>query len=408
MINTERIRQDFPLLQRPLPNGKLPVYFDNAATTQRPLPVLQATENYILTRNGNPHRGAHYLATAASQAYDGARERIARSIGAQPEEVIFTRNATESLNLVAACYGAEQVRAGDNIVITVAEHHANLVPWQRVARRNGAELRYMYLTEDGHFRQEDFAKIDARTKIVGFAQVSNVLGMYVPVAELTRRAHAVGAKVVLDGAQSAPHMAINVRELDCDFFAFSGHKMLAAQGIGVLYGRRELLEAMPPFLLGGDMIEYVREQDTTFNEVPHKFEAGTPNAEGAVSLAAAFDYLETVGWDEIAAHEAVLTEMALAGLQRLPYVRLLGSTDPREKYGVIAFLVEGVHPHDVATILDSYGIAVRSGHHCAQPLGAFYDAPASTRLSFYLYNTEEEVEYFLKTLPNVRKLMGLA
>jgi len=297
-------------------------------------------------RNGNPHRGSHILAIEASEDYENARDRVVEFINARErEEVVFTRNSTESMNLIAHSYGLHNVKKGDKIVITVAEHHANLVTWQYVAEQTGATLEYMYLDEHGHLKDGEINKIDENTKIVAFAHVSNVLGMEFPVKELTEKAHSVGAVVVLDGAQSTPHKKIDVQELDCDFFVFSGHKMCASQGIGVLYGKRELLEAMPPFLLGGDMIEYVKEQTATFNELPYKFEAGTPT-------------------------------------------------------------VDDVHPHDVATILDSKGICVRSGHHCAQPLGAFYNVSASTRLSMYLYTRKEDLDAFLEVLKTVRSVMG--
>lgn len=400
------VRNDFPLLQRKF-DPRL-VYFDNAATTQHPQCVLDAVRKYETEANGNPHRGAHYLATAASTAYESARKAVADFIGAgEAAEVVFTRNATESLNLVARSYGETHLTKGDNIVITIAEHHANLVPWQRVAARTGAELRYIYIDQQGYFAERDFSKIDYRTKIVAFSEISNVLGMKVPVERLVDLAHKAGAVVVLDGAQSAPHIPVNVQSLDCDFFTFSGHKMLSLQGIGVLYGKRELLEDMEPFNLGGDMIEYVREQSTTFNTLPFKFEAGTPNVVGAVSLEAAIHYLQDIGWNQITAHESELTRELLSGLANFPYVRLIGSADPMDKYGVVTFLIDDVHPHDVATILDGYGIAIRSGHHCAQPLGAYLQAPASNRISFYVYNTLEEVHYFLNVLPEVRKKMGL-
>lgn len=406
MMDLESIRKDFPILQTKVGEEPL-IYFDNAATTQRPRQVMEVVEKYVFAQHGNPHRGAHRLAQTASLAYDGAREVVARFINAaSSDEIIFTRNATESLNLIARSYGETHLKDGDKIVITIAEHHANLVTWQRVARVTGATLKYIYLTEDGHFDPSDFAKIDKTTKIVAFGHASNVLGMHVPVQEMIQRAHAVGAVVVLDGAQAAPHFAVDVQALDCDFYVFSGHKMLASQGIGVLYGKRALLDDMEPFNLGGDMIEYVQEQTTTFNTLPFKFEAGTQNVEGAVSLAAAIKYLEAIGWDAIVAHEKKLTEMALAGLCEMPFVKIIGTTNPAEKHGVITFLVDGVHPHDVATILDHYGIAVRSGHHCAQPLGAYLYAPATNRASFYIYNTEAEVARFLEVLPLVRKQMG--
>ena len=406
MKSIETVRTDFPLLSREF-SPRL-VYFDNAATTQHPQAVLDAVLRYEQTANGNPHRGAHYLAAAASAAYESARQEAASFIGAgEAAEVVFTRNATEGLNLIARSYGETHLGKGDNIVITIAEHHANLVTWQRVAARTGAELRYIYIDAQGHFREEDFAKIDAHTKIVAFGHISNVLGMKVPARRLIDMAHAVGAVAVLDGAQSAPHIPVDVKELDCDFFVFSGHKMLAMQGIGVMYGKRALLEEMEPFNLGGDMIEYVQEQKTTFNVLPFKFEAGTPNVVGAVSLAAAIRYLGDISWAQITAHEERLTRVLLAGLKEYPYVHLIGSEKPEEKYGVVTFQIDEVHPHDVATILDSYGVAIRSGHHCAQPLGAYVKAPASNRVSFYVYNTVEEVEYFLEVLPQVRKQMGL-
>lgn len=403
----KNICDDFPVFRNQSPDVPKLIYFDNAATTQKPDYVLQAWQRYNSSSHGNPHRGAHRLATAASEAYEGARDTVADFIGAKREEVIFTRSTTESLNLVARSYAEPRLQPGDKIVITIAEHHANLVTWQRVAQRTGAVLEYIYIDEDGHFCEADMAKIDARTKIVAFAQVSNVLGMKVPVREFIERAHAHGAVVVLDGAQSVPHMAVDVKELDCDFFAFSGHKMMASTGIGVLYGKERLLAEMEPFNLGGDMIEYVQEQETTFNTLPYRFEAGTPNVEGAVSLQAAIEYIRSIGLTAIGEHEARLTRLALEGMKEIPHIHLIGSHDPEEKYGVITFLVEGVHPHDVATILDHYGIAIRSGHHCAQPLGAFLRAPASNRVSFYLYNTEEEVRYFLSVLPKVRERMGL-
>ncbi len=405
-INT--IRKDFPIFQNQDSDLPTLIYFDNAATSQKPQSVLDAICHYNKTANGNPHRGAHRLATAASEVYENARRKVAEFINADSmEEIIFTRNATESVNLIARSYGETHLQQGDKIVITIAEHHANLVPWQRVAERTGALLEYIYIDENGYFREEDFTKIDSRTKIVAFGHVSNVLGMKVPVERLTTLAHKQGAIVVLDGAQSAPHIALDMQDLDCDFFVFSGHKMLASQGIGVLYGKKNLLAEMEPFNLGGDMIEYVREQDTTFNELPYRFEAGTPNVEGAVSLQAAIKYLQEIGFDKIHEHEKRLTAKALNGLKQFPYVRIIGTENPADKYGVITFTIDDVHPHDVATILDSYGIAIRSGHHCAQPLGAFVKAPASNRISFYLYNTEEEVDYFLSVLPEVRKMMGL-
>lgn len=398
--------KDFPILNQ-THNGHRLVYLDSGATTQIPQAVMDALETHLKKHNGNPHRGAHILAVEASEAYESTRDTVQRFINAkQREEIVFTRNTTESLNLIAFSYGMNHVKKGDKIVITIAEHHANLVTWQRVAERTGATLEYMYLDEVGHLLPGEMDKIDATTKIVAFAHVSNVLGMEFPVDELIRRAHEVGAVVVLDGAQSTPHKKIDVQALDCDFFVFSGHKMCASQGIGVMYGKRHLLEDMPPFLLGGDMIEYVQEQSTTYNEVPYKFEAGTPNAHGAVMLKAAIEYLESYGMDEIQAYEHELVEYLLPKMTAIPHIHLLGSADPAEKHGVVAFTVDDVHPHDVATIMDSYGVCVRSGHHCAQPLGAYYKVPASSRLSMYIYTRKEDLDAFLEALKKVRPTMG--
>lgn len=400
------VRNDFPILTK-RHNGHQLVYLDNAATTQKPRQVIQAVVDFLENHNGNPHRGAHILSVEASEAYDQAREAVRRFINARScEEVIFVRNATEGMNLIARSYGETHLQKGDKIVIPISEHHANLVTWQRVCRVTGAELVYMYLDETGHFTEEDLAKIDTSVKIVAFAGISNVLGMKVPAEKIIERAHAAGAVVVYDGAQAVPHMKVDVQALDCDFMVFSGHKMLGSAGTGVVYGKKDLLNDMEPFLLGGDMIEYVQEQTTTFNVLPFKFEAGTENVEGAVALRAAIEYLERLGWEAIEAHEHALVVRALEGLKKIPHIRIIGSTDPEEKTGVIAFMIDGVHPHDAATILDSYGIAIRSGHHCAQPFGAHIGAEASNRISFYIYNTIEEVDYFLETLPLVRRQMG--
>ncbi len=398
--------KDFPILQR-THNGHPLVYLDSGATTQVPNAVIDALEKHLKNHNGNPHRGAHVLAVEASEAYETARDTVQRFINAKSrEEIVLTRNTTESLNLIAFSYGTNNVKKGDKIVITIAEHHANLVTWQRVAHVTGATLEYMYLDESGHIKDGEMDKIDEHTKIVAFAHVSNVLGMEFPVAELIKRAHDVGAVVVLDGAQSTPHKKIDVQALDCDFFVFSGHKMCASQGIGVMYGKRHLLEDMPPFLLGGDMIEYVQEQFTSYNEVPYKFEAGTPNAHGAVTLKAAIEYLEQFGMDNIEKYEHELVAYVLPKLTAIPHVHVLGSEKPEEKHGVISFVVDDVHPHDVATIMDSYGVCLRSGHHCAQPLGAYYKVPASSRISMYIYTRKEDLDRFLEALKKVRPTMG--
>lgn len=406
MKSLHNIYKDFPILNR-MHGGRRIVYLDSGATAQKPQAVIDAIVNHMSNHNGNPHRGSHILAIEASAAFENTRDRVQKFINAKErEEIIFTRNTTESLNLIANSYGLTHLKENDKIVITVAEHHANLVPWQIVAAKTGAKLEFIYLDEEGYILPGEMDKIDEKTKIVAFAHVSNVLGKAHPVKELVEKAHSVGAVTVVDGAQSVPHMKVDVQALDCDFFVFSGHKMCASQGIGVLYGKRALLEEMSPFLYGGDMIEYVQEQSTTFNEVPYRFEAGTPNADGAVTLHAAIDYLEEIGLDNIETHEAKLIEYVLPKMLEIPHIRVLGPKDPKEKHGVIAFEVEGVHPHDVATILDSKGICVRSGHHCAQPLGAFYNLPATSRMSVYFYNTLEEMDYFLEGLKSVRKVMG--
>lgn len=398
--------KDFPILQR-THNGHPLVYLDSGATTQVPNAVIEALETHLKNHNGNPHRGAHVLAVEASEAYESTRDTVQRFINAKSrEEIVLTRNTTESLNLIAFSYGMNNVKKGDKIVITIAEHHANLVTWQRVAQVTGATLEYMYLDESGHIKEGEMDKIDEHTKIVAFAHVSNVLGMEFPVEELIKRAHAVGAVAVLDGAQSTPHKKIDVQALDCDFFVFSGHKMCASQGIGVMYGKRHLLEDMPPFLLGGDMIEYVQEQFTSYNEVPYKFEAGTPNAHGAVTLKAAIEYLEQFGMDNIEKYEHELVAYVLPKLTAIPHVHVLGSEKPEEKHGVISFVVDDVHPHDVATIMDSQGVCLRSGHHCAQPLGAYYKVPASSRISMYIYTRKEDLDRFLEALKKVRPTMG--
>ncbi len=407
-MNSELIRQDFPILKTKL-NGREIVYFDNAATTQRPLPVVQAVTDYVTHENGNPHRGAHIFAISASEAYDTSKEVVRDFIHAKSvKEIIYTRNTTESLNIVARSYGETHLKAGDKILVAISEHHSNLVTWQRVAQKTGATLEYIYVDKKtGHFPEEELKKIDdPSVKILAFAQVSNVLGIEFDAKPLIERAHVHGAVVVLDGAQSAPHKEIDVQDLDCDFFAFSGHKMCSMGGIGVLYGKEELLNDMEPFLMGGDMIEVVKEQETTFAELPAKFEAGTQYVEGAVGLVAAIRYVKAIGFDEIRAQEKKLVARCLEGMQKLPFIHIIGPTNPEEKEGLVAFEVEGVHPHDVAQILSQDGICIRTGHHCAEPLHTYLGINASCRASFYFYNTEEEVDYFLEKLKDVRKVMG--
>lgn len=407
-MNLDLIRKDFPILETQV-NGHQIVYFDNGATTQRPLPVVNAVVDYVTHQNGNPHRGAHIFAISASEAYDTSKEVVRDFIHARSEkEIIYTRNTTESLNLVSRSYGETHLKKGDHILITIAEHHSNLVIWQRAAEKTGAVLDYIYIDkETGHFPEEELKKInDPRVKILAFAQVSNVLGVEFDPKPLIKRAHAHGAVVVLDGAQSTPHKQIDVQDLDCDFFAFSGHKMCSMGGIGVLYAKEELLDEMEPFLMGGDMIETVEEQTTTFAELPAKFEAGTQYVEGAVGLVAAIKYIQAIGYDDIRAQERKLVTRCLEGMKKLPFIQIIGPKNPEEKEGLIAFEVEGVHPHDVAQIMSAEGICIRTGHHCAEPLHHYLGVNASCRASFYFYNTEEEVDYFLDKLKDVRKVMG--
>lgn len=406
-IDVNKIREDFPILSIDI-NGKKLVYLDNGATTHKPKSVIQAITDYNEKINGNPHRGAHYLSVAATDAYEGAREKVKNFIGARKaSEIIFTKNATESLNLIAYTYGMAFIQPGDEIVVTISEHHSNILPWQMVAKAKNAVLKYMYINKYGRLTEEEYReKITDKTKLVAVAQMSNVLGTIYPVKDIVEYAHSKGAVVVVDGAQSVPHMKVNVTDLDADFFVFSGHKALAPMGIGVLYGKEELLLKMPPFLRGGDMIEYVTEQDSTFAELPFKFEAGTQNVEGAVALCAAIDYLEAVGMDNIAEHEKELTEYALSKMREIPYATIYGPRDMDSRGGIISFNIEGVHPHDVASIVDSYGVAVRAGHHCAQPLMKYLEIQASSRASFYFYNTFEEVDKFIESIKSVRKWLG--
>ena len=402
--------RDFPILQTKM-NGRPIVYLDNGATTQKPETVIRAVADYCTYCNANPHRGAYELSVKATDIYERARVRTQQFIGAaRPEEVVFTKNATEALNLVAYSYGLANVREGDEIVITISEHHSNIVPWQFVAKSRGAVLKYIYLGEDGNLSEADIAQqVTERTKIVAVTQVSNVLGLVNDVRAVADRAHAVGAVVVVDGSQSVPHIKVDVQAMDADFFAFSGHKMLSPMGIGVLYGKYNILDAMPPFLFGGDMIDYVGEQETTFAELPAKFEAGTQNVSGASGLIAAIDYLDKIGFDRIEAIERDLLSYALPQLRELPFVELYGCDSTRgNKTGIITFNVKDVHPHDVSTILDSYGVAIRAGHHCAQPLMRYLGQNATCRASFYLYNTHEDIDQFIAALKKVRGVLGYA
>lgn len=402
-INLADFRKDFPILQK----GDY-IYFDNAATTQRPTQVVDAIKDFYENSNANPLRGLYDWSVAATEEYESAREVVSQFIGAdRPEEIIFTRNTTESLNLVAYTYGMSNISAGDEIVITVMEHHSNILPWQKVAREKGAKLVFMEPLEDGTITEEEYkSKITDRTKIVSVGHVSNVLGITNPVRAIADYAHSKGAVVIVDGAQSTPHMSVDVKALGADFFALSGHKLLGPMGIGALYGRYELLEKMPPFLTGGEMIEYVTREDATWAEIPHKFEAGTVNAAGAVGLKAAIRYIQNIGMDNISAHEKELTTQLMDGLKKMPYIRVYGSEDPAKHCGIVTFTMDGVHPHDISSVLNEDHVCVRAGHHCAQPLMQFIGAGSTARASLYFYNTQDEVERFLEKLSNVRKVMG--
>ena len=399
---------DFPILRSKM-NGHPLTYLDNSATTQKPENVVRSICGYYGGCNANPHRGVYELSVKATKVYEDARRKVAAFLNAKSsQEIIFTKNATESLNLVAYSYGLNNLRVGDEILITIAEHHSNLVPWQRVARATGATLNYIYLAADGNLSAEEIEKkLTRRTKILAVTQISNVLGLVNDVKTLAARAHEVGAVVIVDGAQSVPHIAVDVQNLDADFLAFSGHKMLSPMGIGILYGKKKILEEMPPFLSGGDMIEYVEEQTTTFAELPQKFEAGTQNVGGAAGLSAAIDYLQSVGFETIERIERDLTTYAIAELKKIPYVELYGC-DAENKIGIIPFNVRDVHPHDVATILDAQGVAIRAGHHCAQPLMKFLGQNATCRASFYFYNTRRDVERLVEAIQKVRGVMHLA
>ncbi|WP_410769809.1 cysteine desulfurase [Fontibacillus sp. BL9] len=396
-MNAELIKEQFPILNQEI-NGHPLVYLDSAATSQKPRAVLEALQRYYEWDNANVHRGVHTLGSRATDAYEGAREKVARFIGAsRTEEIIFTRGTTTALNLVASSYGPSVLAEGDEIVITQMEHHSNLIPWQQLAKATGAVLKFIPLQQDGNIALEDVEKtVTDKTKIVSTAYVSNVLGVVNPVKEIAEIAHRHGAVMVVDGAQSTPHMKVNVQDLDCDFYALSGHKMCAPTGIGVLYGKKHLLESMEPVEFGGEMIDDVGLYESTWKELPWKFEGGTPIIAGAVGLAAAIDFLEEIGLDEIHRHETKLAAYAMNRLSEIEGITVYG---PREReVGLVTFNLLDVHPHDVATVLDAQGIAIRAGHHCCQPLMRWLQASATARASLYLYNTEQDIDRLAEAL----------
>ena len=396
-------RNDFPLLMQ----NKI-IYIDNAATSQRPQCVIDAEGDFYKNYNANPLRGLYSLSVEATEVYENAREAVRKFIGAEKSnEIIFTRNTTESLNLVAYSYGLSNVKKGDEIVVSIMEHHSDLLPWQMVAKTCGAELKFIECAKDGSIDLEKVKElITSRTKIVAMTQVSNVLGREYPVKEIAKLAHEKGAVMVVDGAQSTPHMRVDVTDLDADFFAFSGHKLLAPMGIGVLYGKEELLDKMPPFLSGGEMIDSVTRTSAVYAELPHKFEAGTVNAAGAAGLKAAIDYIEKVGFDYIGEREIALTSRAIEKMKKIPHVNIIGSENADEHTGIVTFTIDNVHPHDISEILAADGIAVRAGPHCAQPLLTHLGLNSTARASFAFYNTEDEVDKFTDSVATIRERMG--
>ena len=402
-MKAEDFRQDFPIF-----NGNDYIYFDNAATSQRPQAVIDAVADFYQKSNANPLRGLYDWSVDATERYEHARSTVARFIGAKEScEIVFTRNTTESMNLIAYSYGLKNVGKDDEIVISVMEHHSNILPWQMVCRQTGARLVWLEPDEEGVITEDEYkSKITDKARIVSIGHVSNVLGVTNPVKEIAAYAHDKGAVVVVDGAQSVPHMKVDVNEIGADFLAFSGHKLMAPMGIGVLYGKKDLLEAMDPFLTGGEMIEYVTRDSATWAELPHKFEAGTVNAADAVGLEAAINYIESVGFDFIKEQEHKLTRLLMDGMSELSYIKVYGSKDPKKHCGIVTFTIDGVHPHDISSVLNEDHVCVRAGHHCAQPLMQFLNVGSTARASLYFYNTEEEVKRFLEVLKGVRKVMG--
>ncbi|MBC1981783.1 cysteine desulfurase [Listeria welshimeri] len=408
MIDIQKIRADFPILDQEI-NEKPLAYLDNAATSQKPKQVIEALTHYYEFDNANVHRGVHTLAARATDAYESARVKVAKFIHAREvAEIIFTRGTTSAINLVVDSYAEANIEAGDEIVISYLEHHSNLIPWQQLAKRKGAVLKYIELEEDGTISVEQAQKtISEKTKIVALAHVSNVLGTITPIREIAAIAHKFGAVILVDGAQAVPHMEVNVVDLDADFYAFSGHKMMAPTGIGALYGKRELLDAMEPTEFGGEMIDFVELYDSTWKELPWKFEAGTPIIGGAIALGAAIDYLAEVGLANIHAHEQKLVGYAIEEMSKIDGITIYGPKDASKRCGLVTFNLEGAHPHDIATILDEDGIAIRAGHHCAQPLMKWLDVSSTARASFYIYNTKEEIDALIDGLKLTKEYFGL-
>ena len=403
-FDVSKVRGDFPILKQQV-NGKPLVYLDNAATSQKPQLVIDAMTRFYLEENSNIHRGVHTLSDKATQSYEDARVKIQKSINAaESKEVLFVRSTTEGINLVARSYGAGHLNAGDEVILSAMEHHSNIVPWQMVCGERGARLRVIPMSDSGELDLAEYARLfNGRTRLVSIVHISNALGTVNPVEEMIKTAHSHGVPVLVDGAQAVPHMHVDVRAMDCDFYAFSGHKMFGPTGIGVLYGKKKLLEAMPPYQGGGDMIKSVTFEKTIYNDLPHTFEAGTPNISGGVGLGAAVDYLNDIDFDGAMAHEQALLRYATSALNSIGGLHIVGTAE--KKAGVLSFVLDGVHPHDIGTILDDDGIAIRTGHHCAQPVMQRFGIPATARASFAFYNTVEEIDALVRGIHNVMKVL---
>jgi cysteine desulfurase / selenocysteine lyase len=411
-LNIEKIREDFPILKRKVSGGKSLVYLDNAATTQKPLAVINAIHDYYMNYNSNIHRAVHQLAEEATLEFEKTREKVAEFINARStEEIVFTRNATEAINLVAYSWGRTNVKKEDRIVITELEHHSNIVPWQILTSEKGAKLDYVGTDDNGYLKLQEYMNYlessKKKVKLVSVSHMSNVLGTIVPVNDMIKMSHEKGIPVLIDAAQSVPHMPVDVQKMDCDFMAFSGHKMLGPTGVGILYVKKEILEKMPPFIGGGDMIKEVHKYETRYNDLPYKFEGGTPNIADVIGFAAAIDYLNKLGMDKVREHEVELTEYALDIITKVKGVTLYGPRNTKDRGGVISFNIGDIHPHDLATIMNDHGVAIRSGHHCAQVLMERLDVAATSRASFYIYNTKEEIDIFVSALGEARRLFKI-
>ena len=409
-LNVKKIRQDFPILKRKVMGGKTLVYLDNAATTQKPLAVINAINDYYTNYNSNIHRAVHQLAEEATIAYEGTRQKIAKFINARhTDEIIFTRNTTEAINLVSYSWGRTNVRRGDKVVISEIEHHSNIVPWQILTQEKGAKLEYIGVDDSGYLKMHEYEKYLAskKVKLVSISQMSNVLGTITPIDKVIKMSHELEIPVLVDGAQSVPHMPVDVQKMDCDFMAFSAHKMLGPTGVGVLYVKREILEKMPPFIGGGDMIKEVHKYETRYNDLPYKFEGGTPNIADVIGFSAALDYLSNIGMDRVREHEIDITKYALDKVTGVKGVTLYGPPNASDRGGVVSFNIGDIHPHDLATIMNDRGVAIRSGHHCAQVLMERLDVSATSRASFYIYNTKEEVDTFIDALSEARRLFKI-